>query len=497
MRFLYLCICRSKNHRIRVKILLKCYLNHITLEIVLKFISKIILWEGIDVMELKNLIAVSKEGLQIKDIAVLKNIMDKLVYEAVFSDGGEKNALLILIKEIAKSAGAIPTSIQSLYEEMGRAYPGFTVPAMNIRGLTYDTARVIFRKVMEMNVGAFIFEIARSEIGYTKQRPLEYASVVLAAAVKEGYRGPVFIQGDHFQLVRKNYSSDPKAETDYVRGLIKEAIEAEFYNIDIDSSTLVDLEKETIKEQQRPNFEKTAELAASIREIQPAGIVISTGGEIGEIGKKNSNPDELRAYLDGFKESFKAGKGLSKLSVQTGTSHGGVVLPDGTLAKVKIDFDTLRILSDLARKEYALSGCVQHGASTLPEDAFHMFPETGTSEVHLATGFQNIIYDSVALPEEFRSEVYDFIRQEHAKERKEGQTEEQFIYSTRKKGFGPLKKKWWDLPSSVKDPIMKELEVKFELLFKKLKVVDTVDIVRRTVKPIVVKKEINTGSLNL
>jgi len=442
-------------------------------------------------MELRNVVALGKEGIEIKDITGLRSMMDGLIYDAVFSEGDTKTARLILIKEIAKAAGAIPSSIQRLYEEMGRAYPGFTVPAMNIRGLAYDAAKAVFRKVLEMNVGAFIFEIARSEIGYTKQRPLEYAAVVLAAAVKEGYSGPVFIQGDHFQLVRKNYLADPKAETDYVRGLIKEAIEAEFYNIDIDSSTLVDLEKETIKEQQRPNFEKTAELGALIREVQPAGIEISIGGEIGEIGKKNSTPDELRAYLNGFREIFKAGKGLSKLSVQTGTSHGGVVLPDGTLAKVKIDFDTLRILSDLARKEYHLSGCVQHGASTLPEDAFHMFPETGTSEVHLATGFQNIIYDSKALPKEFRKEIYDFIKQEYAKEKKEDQTDEQFIYSTRKKGFGPLKKKWWDLPSGIKEPIMKELDVKFGLLFEKLKVTNSTDIVKRTVKPIRIKREIN------
>ncbi len=267
----------------------------------------------------------------------------------------------------------------------------------------------------------------------------------MAAAVREGYQGPVFIQGDHFQLVRKNYLSGPELETDYVKGLIAEAIEAEFYNIDIDSSTLVDLEKPTIKEQQRPNFEKTAELAEHVRQLQPSGIDVSIGGEIGEIGSKNSNPDELKAYLDGFREMFKGTKGLSKLSVQTGTSHGGVVLPDGTLAKVKIDFETLRALSDMARKDYGLSGAVQHGASTLPEDAFHMFPETGTSEVHLATGFQNIIYDSAALPAGFRDEVYAYIRTEFAKEHKEGQTEEQFIYSTRKKGFGAIKKKWWDL----------------------------------------------------
>lgn len=444
-----------------------------------------------DIKKLRNILSVSNGALELKDKAGLKGMMDELIYEAVFTEDKDRQvALFTLIKEAAKAAGAAPASIQEFYEEMGRDYPGFTVPAINIRGLTYDVAKAIFRKANEMDVGALIFEIARSEIGYTKQRPLEYSTVVLAAAVKEGYSGPVFIQGDHFQLVRKNFLADPKPETDYVRGLIKEAIDAEFYNIDIDSSTLVDLDKPTIKEQQRPNFEIAAELGAYIREIQPKGINISIGGEIGEIGGKNSNPDELRAYLGGFNDMFRAGKGLSKLSVQTGTTHGGVVLPDGTLAKVKIDFDTLHVLSDMARKEYGLSGCVQHGASTLPEEAFHMFPETGTSEVHLATGFQNIIYDSKAIPPEFREEVYTLIKKEYAKEWKEGQTEEQFIYSTRKKGFGPLKKRWWNLPSNVKGSIMKDLEDRFGLLFDKLRVGNTKDIINRTVKPVIVKKEI-------
>jgi fructose/tagatose bisphosphate aldolase len=447
--------------------------------------------------KLKGVVSAAGGKLQIKNPDALRAAMDDLVFDAVFAENEDlKRDLLILVKEIAKAWGAVPASIQGLYEELGRDYRGFTVPAINIRGLTYDTARTVFRKAVGKNVGAFIFEIARSEIGYTKQRPLEYAAVVLAAAVREGFKGPVFIQGDHFQLVRKNFLLDPAAEMNDVKGLIREAVEAEFYNIDIDSSTLVDLEKPTVKEQQRPNFEKTAELARGIREVQLPGIDISIGGEIGEIGGKNSTPEELRAYLDGFRETFKMqSKGLSKLSVQTGTSHGGVVLPDGTLAKVKIDFDTLRSLSEIVRKEYGLSGAVQHGASTLPEEAFDMFPKTGTSEVHLATGFQNIVYDNAHLPASFRDEVYAFLKQEYPKEWKEGQTEEQFIYSTRKKGFGPLKKKWWELPGNVKGPIMKELEDRFGLLFEKLKVVNTVDIVRKTVKPVVVTKEINAKLL--
>jgi hypothetical protein len=196
--------------------------------------------------KLKDCIEITDGRLEIKDKNTIRGLIDDLIYEAVFNEDEEKRKTLQgLIIEIAKKMGAVPSSIQSLYEEMGKTYPGFTVPAINIRGLTYDTAKIIFRKAIEKNVSALIFEIARSEIGYTKQRPLEYAAAVLAAAVKEGFVGPVFIQGDHFQLVRKYYKSDPDAEKNYIKGLIKEAIDAEFYNIDIDSSTLVDIDKPT------------------------------------------------------------------------------------------------------------------------------------------------------------------------------------------------------------------------------------------------------------
>ncbi len=328
-------------------------------------------------MDLKQILALENGAVKVKDLGKLRESMDELIFDAVFeADDAKRKAKLILIKEACKAAGAVPASIQGLYEAMGKSYPGFTVPAMNIRGLAYDSSKAVFRAARKLDVNAMIFEIARSEIGYTKQRPLEYSTVVLAAAVKEGYVGPVFIQGDHFQATLKNMKSDPAAETNYLKGLIKEAIDAEFYNIDIDTSTLVDLTPADVKEQQRPNFSLAAELAGVVRESEPKGVTISIGGEIGEIGGKNSNANELRAYLAGFKESFKGGTGLSKLSIQTGTAHGGVVLPDGTLAKVKIDFEALRELSEIARKEFGLSGCVQHGASTLPDDAFHMFPQT-------------------------------------------------------------------------------------------------------------------------
>ena len=198
--------------------------------------------------------------------------------------------------------------------------------------------------------------------------------------------------------------------------------------------------------------------------------------------------EELRAFMDGYlAELEKDGeriKGISKMSVQTGTTHGGVPLADGTVAKVKLDFETLEKLSEAARAEYGLSGAVQHGASTLPNEAFDRFPKIGTAEIHLATGFQNIVYDSPNLPEDLRKKIYDYLKANMAGERKESDTEEQFLYKTRKKGFGPFKKELWSLPSANLEAIGKELESQFAFLFEKLNVNNTADITARFVRPL-------------
>ncbi|MBX6423991.1 class II fructose-bisphosphate aldolase [Thermosulfurimonas sp. F29] len=411
-----------------------------------------------------------------------KKEFDGEVYRAVFAEGGEKERRLRALRERVLEMGVRPASIYPLYREMAREFPGFTVPAVNIRGLTYDVARTLFRVARRLSVGAVLVEIARSEMGYTRQRPLEYATVVLAAAAREEFPGPVFLQGDHFQANRRAFLANPQAEKEALRALIREAIEAGFYNIDIDASTLVDLSKETLEEQQRPNYELTAELAAYVRSLEPEGITVNLGGEIGEIGGHNSTPEELRAFMEGFGRSFSGEVGLSKISVQTGSSHGGVVLPDGSVARVQIDFDTLRVLSDIARREYGLAGAVQHGASTLPEDYFHLFPDVGCAEIHLATGFQNIVFDHPALPAEFKERVYAYLRENLRKEWKEGWTEAQFLYKTRKKAFGIFKKEWWDLPEKVKIPIMETLAETFERIFRALRVIDTLELVRRVIR---------------
>ncbi|OGN99782.1 MAG: aldolase [Chloroflexi bacterium RBG_13_52_12] len=412
------------------------------------------------------------------------NNIDVLIEQAVFTDdSGKKTENYRLIRETALNLGIFPASINSLYRAAGKGlYSGITVPAINIRGITYHVARAVFRAAMKDKVGAFIFEIARSEIDYTDQTPAEYASCVLAAAVKEGYKGPVFVMGDHFQVRRAMFRENPEGELKDIKKLISDSIEAGFYNIDIDASTLVDLSKPTLEEQQSKNSEITAEMTRFIRSIEPKGVTVSVGGEIGEIGKGNSTVADLRAFMDVYQKYLGNDmEGISKISVQTGTTHGGVALPDGSIAKVSIDFNTLKELSQISRVEYGMGGAVQHGASTLPDEAFDMFPRVGTVEVHLATGFQNIIYDSHHFPKDLLERIYGYLDEHCSNERKDGQTEEQFLYNTRKKGFGNFKKELWHLPESKLHDLMLELEDRFSLIFHKLNVMNSDALVKKHV----------------
>ena len=438
---------------------------------------------------IKGIIEISNGQVKLLDPGRVRGaLIDRLTWTAVFHEKDEMRATARwIIKMVAPHLGIHLASIQPLYEAMGRKEcEGFTVPAINVRGMAYDTARAIFRAALRNDVGAFILEIAKSEMGYTQQSPAEYAAVMAAAAIQEGFQGPLFIQGDHIQVSAKKFKEDRDKELNGIRTLIKEAVTAGFFNIDIDSSTLVDLDRQNIVEEQRDNFEVAADLTAFVRSLEPKGVVISVGGEIGEVGGKNSTVEEFKVYIDNYlmilREIRSGLKGISKISVQTGTSHGGVPMPDGTVAKVNLDFEVLEKISKVAKEAYGLAGAVQHGASTLPPEVFDRFPKTGTAEIHLATEFQNMIYDQ--LPAPFKEEIYAYLRENCKDEMKAGQTDEQFIYKTRKKALGPFKKRFWELSPEMRQKIGQVLEDKFESLFRKLNVVKTREAVQKTVKPI-------------
>ena len=421
-----------------------------------------------------------------------------LAWTAAFSaDEATTAAAQWLIWEASQALGALSASIQDLYAARGRGeVSGFTVPAINLRAQTFDMARTVFDAAKSADVGAVILEIARSEQTYTYQRPIDFATSVLAGAIAANWRAPVFIQGDHYQFNAKKYAADPEAMTEEIRRACRLAIEAGYRNIDIDSSTLVDLSKPNVDEEQRANYTRAAELTALIRSLETDGVTVSVGGEIGEVGSQNSTVEELRAYLDGYRRELDArapgATGVSKVSVQTGTSHGGVPLPGGGVAEVKLDFEVLRELGDIART-YGLAGAVQHGASTLSDELFHRFPAVETAEIHLATGFQNALYEHPAFPAELHREIEAWCHANAADERKPGQTDQQFVYTTRKKAIGPFKRELWDLDT--KDEILAAQRRKFSFLFTELGVNGSREMITAYIRPVELHRPAPDGLL--
>lgn len=428
-----------------------------------------------------NSLSYDGSNVKVLDAGAFRKYIHKLVERSALAADSSAGWARYLIRAAALELGVYPASIHELYMARGRgdAPMTFTTPAFNLRALSFHAASAMFRAALKIQAGAFIFELARSEMSYTAQRPSEYATNILAAAVAEGFQGPVFLQGDHFQVSAKRYAADPEAELQAVRELSLEAMAAGFFNIDIDTSTLVDIHLPTIPEQQALNSRLSAELSALIRSHEPAGMTISIGGEIGEVGTNNSTEPELRAYMDAYNAEFSKlapGKpGLSKISVLTGTSHGGTVLADGSIAEVSIAFDVLRDLSRVARKDYGMGGTVQHGASTVAEENFNQFVLNEAIEVHLATNFATMFFDNI--PAEFKREMYAWLDGNAAGERKAGMTDEQFYYKSRKNAIGPFKAKSYALSETDKAKLNAAWEVQFDKLFHLLGMKNTRQIV--------------------
>ena len=436
-------------------------------------------------------------GLSLKPTLALPNgrrppadVLDRWARAATLGEPQVRDVAIWAIRESARANGLIPASIQELYAARGKGeWGGRTVPAMNLRGWTYQTCRAAFRAARKMEASLLIFEQALVESHYAKQSPAEYTAGVLAAAMREGHSGPIFLQADHDQVNSANYAKDPAKEIQRISDVIGNQVAASFFNIDIDASTVVDLALPTVREQQQLNAELTAQFTRLVRELEPPGVTVSVGAEIGEVGAHNTTPEELRAFMAAYRPALEAaggGVGVSKISVNSGTYHGGLVLADGTLARVNVAFDTLAEISRVARKEFGLSGAVQHGASTLPMEVFSRFPETETVEIHLALGFNNLIFDHPRLPEAVKEEIRSYVFTHHADERKPGQTDAQFVYTTRKKAWAGMKARFWDLPAEIQDAIGISLEEMFGQMFKRLHVGNTRQLVARFTQPPVV-----------
>lgn len=459
---------------------------------------------------------IQNKRLVITNLQAFKGCLPTLA--ANVADFGDKSApepvkamSAWIINQAAQQLGVKLNSPNALYTAVaeGKIAQQFAVPAVNIRGNSLDTARALFNAANHLNVGALIVEIARSEIGYTNQTPREFAAVVQAAAILEGWRGPLFLQGDHIQLdAKKMKKGGEEADKEQAAhsALIRSCLVNGFGSIDLDMSPAEDRRKDeselTWDAQQRGNYVATAQKVLEVRRLQAElGLpyTVMLGGETGEVGKMNTRNVDIEAYAQGLIRELKRIKdetgldleGIRKIAVQTGTSHGGVTLPDGKVAKVKIDFNVLAMAQEVA-SQFGWAGPVQHGASTLPDEAFNKFVESGAAEVHLATGLQDILVDQgIAKLPDMHARFERYIAVNFGKEWKEetepGKTTKtwpQFYRDTRKKANGPFKYEIWTMPEDVRAAVSDSLANKFAFLFGELGVIDTKTLVSQHVSDV-------------
>lgn len=424
-------------------------------------------------------LAEQAETVVVTDETVLTSSgIDFLVGCALFSEEDsvkERARKLIIRLADTRAITSVPTT--SLYQAFQKnEVSGFTVPAINLRIMPYEVAHTIFTLMQKHAIGIVVFELARSEMGYSQQTPADLSLMVFAAAIKAGYSGAVFIQGDHYQVSKQAFGQDAVGELNKLKQLIIDSIRARLYNIDIDASTLVDLSQPTIAKQQEQNSIITAELTNFIRMHQPEGMEIMIGGEIGHIGDKNSTKEDM----DGFMEQYLPklyGKGIGKMSIQTGTEHGGNVDMSGKVQEMAVDMDLIEKLGEHARTTYQLAGVVQHGASTLPETLFSEFPRVHAVEIHLSTGIQNIVFDTI--PDELRHTIYSWLTLNCDKERKPEWSDEQFYYRTRKMAIGAFKEQLWTLSVEEKKHITTAVATYLEGLFLSLGMKNTNTVISR------------------
>ncbi|MFH0739547.1 MAG: class II fructose-bisphosphate aldolase [bacterium] len=383
--------------------------------------------------------------------------MRKLIEKYIF--GPEKNRAKIYnkVKNKALKRGVFLASIAHLYKEIAKGnVTDFSVPAFNVRTLTFDTAYSIFKAAKKAKAGAFILEIASSEMDYTKQSPEEFALCVLGGAIKAKYKGLVFLQGDHFYL-----KDTTEQSISNLQNLILLSLKAGFYNLDIDCSAL------SLEE----NIKQTNDFIEFIKKNQPQGVQVAIGGEVSSIGGEETTQIQLEDFL-------KKVYGLTKVSCQTGTRHGGKVLPSGLVEAVNINFENIKKFGEIA-KHYGLAGVVGHGASTLRENQFVELKKAGILEVHLSTLFMDTVFDSRYFPKDLKDRMYSWVEQNFAKEKQEIENSLQFIRIFRKKSLGTFKKQIWQMPEKNIKGIRQELEEKFLFFFKIFGVSNTQELVRK------------------
>ncbi len=259
------------------------------------------------------------------------------------------------------------------------------VMAANIRII--HSTRGIMMAAKELDA-AVMFEIAKSEIGYTAQNPKQFADMVIRTAEELEFNQPYAIHGDHI-TIKKNTPEDVAAG----EKLIKDEIAAGFTSFAIDASHNFDIDAPTVAEQLADNIEITSKLAKLIPDT--AGLEV----EVGEVGKVDpatgekalTSVAEAKTFVSAIKD---AGFSPNLLATNNGTVHGNIYDEMGNIVEqVGIDIDRTRDIAQAIAPHGVF--VAQHGITGTPLDLMHLLIDAGVFKGNVGTNWQNIALKSM------------------------------------------------------------------------------------------------------
>ncbi len=415
---------------------------------------------------LRGCLEVRSDGVRIIDAQRLREErIDALVYNAMFQPSERVRYFLAwLIRQAAAGNAIYPASLKGLYAMAARGQtPKFTVPAVSLRAMTYAGGRSAFQAAWETGTGALVFNLDGA--AKPAQSPLDYATCLLAAAIREGYEGPLFLEADFLHAQPVTDEAAHGDELERLKELAEEALNEGFFNLEFDTTRLENLTLPDPTEQEQACYLDCAALASFVRQTEPGGVGSAIGIRFNCHGDLEHRVQRLRAFMTGFETEFtsRAGHvpGISKFNLNIrGEEDLGMA----------VDF------AEVALREYWLPTSVGQEGAALPDDLIEAVVDLPFVEVHLGSRLEERIFDHPAFPAQLRQAMQRWI-EACASARQAGQSDEDLRLAMRPLAYEQFKRELWDLPGQTQEAIMADLKADLVEIIRRLRVEDSIHLV--------------------
>ena len=392
-----------------------------------------------------------------------------------------------LIWEASQLLGSPSASIHELYMARGRGeVSGFTVPAVNIRTQVFDMAGAMCRAAESIDAGTIIFELARSEQEYTYQRPGEYITSVLAGCIGAGWQGPVFVQGDHYQFNAKKYAADPEATTEAItapdpRGDRRRLRQHRHRLVDAGRSGAADRRSSSSARTTSARRRCRRSSARSSRPTRRSASAARSARSASRTRPRRSCAPTSTAIATTLREL--AGRRAGPFQGQRPDRHHRTAACRCPAAAWRRSRSTSGRSSDCRR--WPASTAWPAPSSTAPRrcptscstaSRRSRRPRSTSRPASRTCSTSTRRSRATCWPRSRAGAIANT-----ADERKDGESDDQFLYKTRKKALGPYKRQLWELPG--KDEIIAGQESKLRYLFEQLAIAGTRELVERYVNP--------------